>query len=790
MPRLLLLPLLLGVLVTASPAALAQSGIISGRVVDATSGDPIPGASVVISGTPRGVATSDDGTFVLSEVPAGAHTLTASSVGYETVSRTIRVPAGETVRVELALAPVAFELGDVVVSSGRLRGQVAALPGAVTVLGPEELEAQRPLSVGLGDLLAREVPGLGVTTQSVSNWGQTLRGRNVVVLIDGVPQSTSRNVLRDLSTLDPEVVERVEVYRGATALYGDGATGGVINILTRTGRSGAPRITAGAQVEASLSAPGDGFGSRLLGGAAGATGGWDYAVTGVYRASGLYYDATGAVIPPDPHGQGGLADAESWNVHGKVGLALGPQRRLQFTASTYRFEQDSRYTSDPTVGAEEPGSVRSRAVEGLELSEPPGTQNTLASLDYFHGGVLGGVLHAQVYARDYTTRFAPWDARSYLGVVAQSFVESTKLGGRLDVETALPLGVSGSKVVWGLDLVREETGQPLTVYDAQVYDESGGRVFTATGDVLDWVPPIRQLQVAAFAQVELRPVERLALRAGLRHEQARVEVDDFSTVVGNSVTGGMLTYAPLLLNAGVIVDATASLQAFAGFAQGFSLSDVGRVLRGAADGLSLEAMNVQAQTVNNLEAGLALTQPTFEAAITGFYNTSELGTTLDAQLNVVRSPERVYGVEMAADARPLAGLSVGGVFNWTEGENDADRDRVFLALDGFRIQPWKLSAYGQYGQGPWSVRLQALHSGSRERAFQDGVAYGGRLVEAYTVVDVLASYRIGPGVARAGVANLLNADYFPAISQLLPSGNPSFTAARGATLTVGYTVTL
>lgn len=66
------------------------------------------------------------------------------------------------------------------------------------------------------------------------NTGQTLRGRQVLVLIDGIPQSTPlRNGARDLRVIDPSVIERIEVIKGASSIYGNGADGGIINYITR-----------------------------------------------------------------------------------------------------------------------------------------------------------------------------------------------------------------------------------------------------------------------------------------------------------------------------------------------------------------------------------------------------------------------------------------------------------------------------------------------------------------------------------------------------------------------------
>jgi iron complex outermembrane receptor protein len=65
-----------------------------------------------------------------------------------------------------------------------------------------------------------------------------LRGRQVLVLIDGIPQSTPlRNGARDLRVIDPSAIERVEVIKGASAIYGNGADGGIINYITKRNKT-------------------------------------------------------------------------------------------------------------------------------------------------------------------------------------------------------------------------------------------------------------------------------------------------------------------------------------------------------------------------------------------------------------------------------------------------------------------------------------------------------------------------------------------------------------------------
>src|SRR3546814_20498777 len=68
----------------------------------------------------------------------------------------------------------------------------------------------------------------------MSSFGESLRGRQPLYMVDGVPQSTPlRDGSRDAHTIDPAMIERIEVIHGANALQGLGASGGIINIITR-----------------------------------------------------------------------------------------------------------------------------------------------------------------------------------------------------------------------------------------------------------------------------------------------------------------------------------------------------------------------------------------------------------------------------------------------------------------------------------------------------------------------------------------------------------------------------
>ena len=110
-------------------------GTLSGRIVDGK-GQPLPGVTVVVEGTTIGGSTNADGYFSIANVPAGAHTLVISFVGYATVRREFTSGPGEAT-INATLAESATELGEaVVVGYGTTRRQ--DVTGAVATVSARE----------------------------------------------------------------------------------------------------------------------------------------------------------------------------------------------------------------------------------------------------------------------------------------------------------------------------------------------------------------------------------------------------------------------------------------------------------------------------------------------------------------------------------------------------------------------------------------------------------------------------------------------------------------------------
>ena len=234
-----------------------------------------------------------------------------------------------------------------VVSATRVATPVNQLGRSVTVVTAQEIAQQAALDRNLNSILAKTVLGLAPSTESMSSFGQLLRGRNFLVLIDGIPQSTPlRDGFRDLNSIEASAVERIEVVRGGTAVYGFGAQGGVINIITKT----PAKETMAGYSEIGVSVSTEEFSDSSVFDTthrvSGTQGTWDYLLSGTYTQHKGKFDANGDRIPPNPLGaQGGLADTDNYDVLAKLGHAFdGGRQRVDLMLNHFDQEQDSEYT--------------------------------------------------------------------------------------------------------------------------------------------------------------------------------------------------------------------------------------------------------------------------------------------------------------------------------------------------------------------------------------------------------------------------------------------------------------
>nr|WP_225778119.1 TonB-dependent receptor [Pseudomonas sp. Marseille-Q3773] len=694
-------------------------------------------------------------------------------------------------------APV--EMAQMEITASRTSSSLVSATRQSTVIEHEQLQALRQGSESLATVLAKAVPGMSDSSRTVTEYGQTLRGRSLLVMVDGVPLNTNRDSSRNLANIDPALIERVEVIRGSSAIYGSGATGGIIAITTRPA-GGDNRAETSLSATSPLTRLGsDGLGGQFQQYFAGSQGAVDYAFDFGTRHIGASYDAHGERIAPEPS-QGDLFDSNIYNVGGKLGLHLDENQRIQLAASHYEARQDTDYATDPSVARYPAGSLPANALKGLDLDEQNHIRNTLLNLEYEHLDILGSKLSAQLYYRDYFTRFTPFDARAVAtrgGNVDQIMQNSEVFGSRLTLRT--PLGDSGNtELVWGGDYNQERSDMPIDVFDPAAYDASGGLVFDKTGR-LTYMPPLKTRSAGAFAQLQHRFDEHWSVDGGLRYEYSTAEFDDFVPLSESraaspvAVEGGKIHYDALLSNLGIVYSPVLGQELYASFSQGFQLPDVGIQLRNARRGFDLGASNLEPVKTNNYELGWRgeLGANTL-GTLALFYTTSKLGDvqSFNNGLILTRTKERIYGVEASADwLSDDAVWGAGGSASWMRGREKPD-GKGWQDMTGYRVPPLKLTAYVQYKPTlDWSNRLQATFFDGKDYRLDGLDSFGRHQVSSYTTVDLISQYQVSADdKVSVGIQNLFNRDYYPLYSQLLRNNNnTSHLPAPGAVVTASYT---
>jgi iron complex outermembrane recepter protein len=690
--------------------------------------------------------------------------------------------------------PNVLDRSEIVVTGARTILPATALPLTVDVLGGDALDQQVAVSGSVVDAVSARLPSFSPTREKLSGSGETLRGRSALFAINGVPQSTPvRDGARDGFTIDPFFIERVEVIYGSNALQGIGATGGVVNQVT----VGAPALDGLALRTLNQTSAADGFGGKALGAktaglAAFRSGAFDMADGAAFERRGAFLDGVGRRIGVDGT-QGEIQDSDSWSLFGRFGYQLTDTLRVELVANRFSLKGRSNYL---VVAGNRSEGLPTSSTEGEAPGAAPSNRAELLSLSLTDTDVGGGNLVAQAFfsrTRDIFgggifDTFQDPTLAPFRTLFDQSVNRSRKLGGKLSYERAVP-GFEPLVVTGGVDLLVDRTAQTLL---------HTGR---------EWVPETEFRSVAPFVQSNLKLLGgAVRLAGGLRHEDVRLKVGDFSTLAFYgadnpndpatyepvAVRGGTPSFRKLLVNGGLVLEPVAGLRAYAAYAEGYTIADVGRILRGITQSnvdvdtfLSLEPV-----VSNNREIGVEWRRGNLDAGASYWWSSSKLGSLLvrdaDGIFSVRRQPIALQGFDANLSWRtPLDGLSLGGAYAWVKGRTDTDADGTNDAdLDGANISPSRLNLFADYSAGPLDLRLALRRYFARDFDGQPEA----NAFEGYTLLDGFAGYRVGRHRITLGVQNLADKQYISYFSDTQgPTDDLRFFAGRGRTFTLGVT---
>ena len=261
-------------LIFASPL-LAQTGTVTGKVVDRASSQPIADARVFVTGTAIEVSTNAQGDYRLSNVRPGRAQIVVLRLGYRSSQDTLQIVAGQTITKNFELTQSLTTLADVVITGTAGNQERRAQSAQIATVQSADIVKEIPTVKSVNELLQSRVPGIAVNSASGTagtNRQIRIRGASSInlsneplIFVDGVKFQRSSMIAGVatpgagiggqttdiLNNLNPDEIESVEIVKGpaAATLYGADASAGVIQIITKKGRAGSGTFTQTFQVD-------------------------------------------------------------------------------------------------------------------------------------------------------------------------------------------------------------------------------------------------------------------------------------------------------------------------------------------------------------------------------------------------------------------------------------------------------------------------------------------------------------------------------------------------------------
>nr|WP_244154498.1 TonB-dependent receptor [Myroides marinus] len=713
----------------------------------------VKGAQIYINGDQKGV-TDKEGGFSIDWTTLGDATLLVVADGYEEQMLTV-VKSELSSSLVVELKPLEQSLDEIVITAGRKAENIATIPSSVTIIGQKEMEKQMNVTTDISTILSNLVPGLGNATNKGTSSGQTLRGRPLLVLIDGIPQSTPlMNGARDIRSIAPSAIERVEVIKGATAIYGNGSTGGIINYITKKNKG--EQSFGGTTVLGTSFNPANSSGTmgyKVSQSFAGKYKKWNYSVGASLDYNGVQRDGEGLILGQTD----GLSNTYQKNLFAQITYDINDYSSIRAFYNGYSSVQHARYISKtgkygqtPTIG-----------IAGTDPGEHAGTpHNHNMMLGYTNSDLfLGTQLDVTFYMNSFRSMNRYVEKGTAWYGPGQTRINSNKKGLRVNLNTPFVVFDMPSEITYGVDWLNDVTDQDLT--DARVY-----------------IPKMDMINIAPYAQLKVDIIDNLIFKAGIRYENANVKVNDFNTIATGPnnegsifVQGGKIPYKTTLFNAGLRYNKYEVFNPFVSFSQGFAINELGRILRRAKES-TLDQLETEPIITNNYEVGFSSRFSIFSFTGSYYVSTSKLGANLvdvGGYLVAQREPERVHGFEITGEAILSPQWTVGGSYAYVEGKAEFD-DGSKVYLNGGRISPPKATAFVYYTPNDkLNLQLYWLYSGSRDRF--DANAQGKYKnsegpVKDISLFNIASTYTLNKSWKfSVGIENLFNKTYYPVVSQ-------------------------
>ena len=228
---LLLLTLLLALI--SSTEIQAQICVLTGKVIDEETNEPLPFVNIGIKGLPTGTFSDSKGLYEL-DLPGEEAILMISCVGYDREERHIYVDGRKKILLDILMSPVSQELSTFVVSGSKYEQKVENSIATIEVLKSQSILSSNPSSI---DKAIDKIPGITIVNNEPQIRGgsgfSSGLGSRVMVMVDDIPVLRGDAGRPDWGFLPVDDVEQIEVVKGASSVvYGSSAITGAINIRT------------------------------------------------------------------------------------------------------------------------------------------------------------------------------------------------------------------------------------------------------------------------------------------------------------------------------------------------------------------------------------------------------------------------------------------------------------------------------------------------------------------------------------------------------------------------------
>ena len=702
---------------------------------------------------------------------------------------------------------------DVVIVASRKPTKISEVPGTVWVVQKEKIQEQAKSGVPIKEMLSILIPSMDIGPQGRTNYGQNMRGRSALVMIDGVSLNSIRAISRQLDAIDPFNIERIEVLSGASSIYGGNATGGIINIITKIpskkGISGETELGVRTgfmgkddhdfRAAQSIAAKGDKFFGRL----------------GIaYQQNGGVYGADQKQLFTDIT-QTDLQYNQSIDILARGGYQFNNKHKITASVQYYnsKFNGDrSLFLGENLSAFTTKNASLLEMRDGFSSDKNVGTERYMATVAYNANGILGGQdLYVQLATRGEKLGFYPFPGNVTLQTGKIPYMSSSQQDTYYSgIKALLSKSWRGLNVTYGADFDFEKFEGTQSVYDIAKTMSSGGLV-NETKYSLGRYPTNHSQSYAGYVQAKYNILPKLQLNAGIRYQHINVKMDEFvgseqqtQMAMGygssaSAIPGGESSYNVTLANAGLLYKFNEQHQIWGTFSQGASLADPAKFygigqykLVGTnwdvVSSINVKEQPLQAIKTNQFEVGYRINRGGLRAQIAGFLSNSDKTVAVDKktfQILVNDLKLRNMGIEAEVSYALNNGVYFGasGLLIKSEVDNKGEWQKQEI----YNASPSKLVTYIGYNIKNWSFRFQSLQNFKQKDELNN-------VVEGYNTSDLMMGYRFNWGKFNLGIQNLFNTDYqtiWSKRSQVLYStyGLPELFnyKGRGRTFNLSYT---